>query len=584
MDRDATEPCHTLPRLPFRPPGAAAPPGSASRRPWVDRAGSKPCGPGEWRTARHGTGTCRFRRKPPAGVDAGTGQVAAAMTTVLLEWLARGDRRARQDFRGRRAGSRWQAGWRASCLACAVLVLGLGPAAAQSQTTSGTSAQSLLIPIEPPPSPIPPGTSGGYMVNLQSLGAGFGRTLADQGVYLVGKELAEPLGNVSGGIKRGGSYEGFTNVGLDLDMHRIVGVPGGAVHFLLSDIQGQSFAAYSGSTYLNNRVFAGVGPALRLNELSYEQSLFEKQLNLRIGRVPPYTQFDGSELYCTFITSLCRTPAAYTFDRGYPPYPASTYAAIAQVRIAGPVYANIAVFENEPVLSTTSHGGFPGRDWGLNYASGATIPAQLGYRTTAQQEQYPRAFDVGGFYDTGRYADPLLNAGGRNRVQFGGPSRMDNGLSQFFVQAQQMVYRPDATDRGVTLFGGANWATSGEPSVQRMVFGGAYYKGLVPGRPSDTAGLAVSLLGVNPRITERINSLLAKSTGGQASRSEVSYEVNYGLAVAPGFTFKPFLQFISHPDQSGAATLSGNNTHALFVGGLFELDATTLFGLPTLGR
>ena len=422
------------------------------------------------------------------------------------------------------------------------------------------------------------------MVNLQSLGADFGRALADHGVYLVGKQLAEPLGNVSGGIKRSGSYEGFASVGLDLDMNRIVGVPGGAVHFLMSDIQGQSFAAYSGSAYLNNRVFAGVGPTFRLNELSYEQSLFGQHLNLRVGRIPAYTQFDGSELYCTFITSLCRTPAAYTFDRGYPPYPASSYAAIAQVRIAGPVYANVAVFENEPVLSTTSHDDFPGRDWGLNYASGATIPAQLGYRTTAQQERYPRAFDVGGFYDTGRYADPLLNASGRNRIQFGGPSRTDDGLSQIYVQAQQMVYRPDTTDRGVTLFGGANWATSGEPNVQRMVFGGVYCKGIVPDRPNDTAGLAVSLLGVNPRITERVTSLLAKSTGGQASRSEISYEVNYGLAVAPGFTVKPFLEFISHPDQSGAAAPSGNNTHALFVGGLLEVDATNLFGLPTLGR
>ena len=494
-------------------------------------------------------------------------------------------RRGQQDsVPGCRAAAGWQAGWRACSLLPVVLALGLGPAIAQDQTTSGTSASSLLIPIEPPPSPILPGTSGGYMVNLKPLGAGFGRALADRGIYLVGKELAEPLGNVSGGIARGGSYEGFANIGVDLDMKRIAGVNGGAVHFLTSDIQGQSFAALSGSSYLNNRIFAGVGPTFRLNELSYEQSLFGQRLNLRIGRIPAYTQFDGSELYCTFITTLCRTPAAYTFDRGYPPYPASSYAAIAQVRIAGPAYANVGIFENEPVLSTSSHSGFPGRDWGLNYASGATIPAQLGYRTTAQQERYPRAFDVGGFYDTGRYADPLLNAAGRNRIQFGGPSGMDDGLSQLYVQAQQMVFRPDASDHGVTLFGGANWTTSGQPNVQRMVFGGIYGKGLVPRRPNDTAGLAVSLLGVNPRITERIDSLLAKSTRGQASRSEISYEVNYGLAVAPGLTFKPFLQFISHPDQSSSAVPSGSNTHALFVGGLFELDATQLFGLPTLGR
>ena len=89
---------------------------------------------------------------------------------------------------------------------------------------------------------------------------------------------------------------------------------------------------------------------------------------------------------------------------------------------------------------------------------------------------------------------------------------------------------------------------------------------------------------MNPRITERIDSTLAKTVGGQASRSEISYEVNYGLAVAPGYTVKPFLQFISHPDQAASAKPSGSNTHALFVGALFEIDAAHLFGLPTLGH
>lgn len=456
-------------------------------------------------------------------------------------------------------------------------------AQAQSQQP-GTTTPALLIPLEPP-EPLPEsGTEGGYFFNLRPLGAELGRSLADKGIYVVARNLSEGLGNVSGGSKQGGLFEGFTNLGLDLDMARIAGVKGGAIHFLVSDLQGQPFSAYSGSAYLNNRIFAGNGPALRLNELSYEQDLFDKRANLRLGRIPAYTQFDGSELYCTFITSLCRTPAAYTFDRGYPPYLASSWAAVLQVRLDGAFYGNVGVYENEPVLSTVSHHGFPGPDWGLNYANGATIPVQVGYRTTLQDEQHPRAFSVGGFYSTGSYADPLLDAGGRNRIQFGGPAKLDAGLSQVYVQGQQMVYRPDASDRGLTLFGGANWATSGQPNVERFVFGGAYYKGLFPGRPNDTAGLAVGVLGVNPRITERINSVLSKSTGGQASRSEVSYELNYGVALAPGLSIKPFLQFISHPDQSNSAAPSGGNTHALFVGALFEVDAAHLFGLPGLGR
>jgi hypothetical protein len=55
----------------------------------------------------------------------------------------------------------------------------------------------------------------------------------------------------------------------------------------------------------------------------------------------------------------------------------------------------------------------------------------------------------------------------------------------------------------------------------------------------------IGLVDVNPRLTERINSVLSKTTGGQASASEISYEVYYGIAVAPGMTLKPFFGFMS---------------------------------------
>ena len=460
----------------------------------------------------------------------------------------------------------------------------LFPAVAEAQAQTGTTYPSLLIPLEPPETFPPSGTQGGYLFNLRPLGADFGQTLADHGVYIVAKNLSDEIATVSGGAKQGLSYQGVTELGFDLDMERIAGFTGGAVHFLLDDLAGQPFYAWSGSAYLNNRLFAGDGPALRVNELSYDQNLFNQQVNLRLGRLPAYTQFDGSELYCTFITSLCRTPAAYTFDRGYPPYLASSWAAVAQIRIAGPFYANIGVYENEPVAATTNHGGFPGPDWGLNYANGATFPVQFGYRTTVQNDQYPRAFSVGGFYVTGTYADPLLNTNGQNRILAGGTAKTDYGLSQVYVQAQQMVYRPDASDRGLTLFGGANWTTSGEPNVERMVFGGAYYKGPFAQRPNDSLGFAVSLVDVNPRVTERINSVLSKTTGGQASASEISYEVYYGIAVAPGMSLKPFFGFMSHPDQANTSVPSGNLTHATYLGVLFEVDFASLFGLPTLHR
>ncbi len=58
----------------------------------------------------------------------------------------------------------------------------------------------------------------------------------------------------------------------------------------------------------------------------------------------------------------------------------------------------------------------------------------------------------------------------------------------------------------------------------------------------------------------------------------------YGIAVAPGMTLKPFFGFMSHPDQVNNPAPSGNITHAVYLGVLFEVDMAHLFGLPTLSR
>src|ERR1700742_4432647 len=99
----------------------------------------------------------------------------------------------------------------------------LCPAVAEAQAQTGSTLPPLLIPLEPPEVLPPSGTQGGYLFDLRPLGADFGRSLADHGIYIVGKNLSEGLVNVSGGLNRGAFYEGYTALGFDLDMERIAG-------------------------------------------------------------------------------------------------------------------------------------------------------------------------------------------------------------------------------------------------------------------------------------------------------------------------------------------------------------------------
>ncbi len=92
----------------------------------------------------------------------------------------------------------------------------------------------------------------------------------------------------------------------------------------------------------------------------------------------------------------------------------------------------------------------------------------------------------------------------------------------------------------------------------------------------------MSYTAVNSRVTERVNSILSRMTAGHASRGEISYQANYGIAIATGLSIKPFFEFISHPDQASIAKPTANDTHAVLVGTLFEIDPAAFLGLPAL--
>ena len=163
---------------------------------------------------------------------------------------------------------------------------------------------------------------------------------------------------------------------------------------------------------------------------------------MRLGRLPAYTQFDGSELYCTFITSICRTPAAYT----------STGATRPISPRHGP---RSRKSDRRPALQqyrrlrerTGGRHHQPRRlsrpRLGAELRQRRHFPVQFGYRTTLQNDPYPRAYSFGGFYVTGTYADPLLNTAART-ASWPAAHRRRITAEPVWIQGQQMIYRPDS--------------------------------------------------------------------------------------------------------------------------------------------
>ncbi len=91
----------------------------------------------------------------------------------------------------------------------------------------GVKAADLPSIKSPDITPAQPVVPPGYLFNLQPWGADLGRTLQNYGVYVTGRTINEGFDNISGGIKQGPLYEGYTSLGLDFDTHKLLGLPQG---------------------------------------------------------------------------------------------------------------------------------------------------------------------------------------------------------------------------------------------------------------------------------------------------------------------------------------------------------------------
>jgi porin len=303
-------------------------------------------------------------------------------------------------------------------------------------SASQASAADLGIPGSgPTKAPAQPATDG-YFFNRQPMGAEIGKTLADYGIYINGRTFNNVVSNVSGGLKTGSFYEGFTVLGVDFDLQRIAGIQGATFHFSVNDMNGQNYFPYSGGLYPFNRVWS-YNAAARLNEFSYEQTLFDDRVNIRVGRLPPGAEFDFSSVYCGFVTGFCAVPAPYAYTKAYPAYNTASWGSVMQVKLTDAYYFNVAAYENEPVLGTQGHYGWPGEDWDGDKANGVVLPMQFGYRTTYANDLHPKSWAVGFFYNTGKYSDPHYNTQGQILALNGGAPRQDQGSSGFWLQAQQ---------------------------------------------------------------------------------------------------------------------------------------------------
>jgi porin len=422
---------------------------------------------------------------------------------------------------------------------------------AQPETSSNTAA-----PDNPPAAPTiqtslgKAGDPGGIRAFLDSKGIDYSFTY-----------IGEVLGNSSGGVKQGATYEGRLDATLDIDTDKLAGWKNGTIHAEAFQIHGRGL---SGNNLLDLFTTSGIEayPDTKLYELWYEHKFMDGKFFVRLGQLAADTEFFLSQTATLFVNSSFGFPASLANDLpdGGPAYPLATpgirlkaqpndnwtfLAAVFNGDPAGPFIPGV----NNPLAQIRDRGGVAFR---LDDPPLVMTEAQYAYFQGKDAKGLPGTVKLGYLHHFGSFA--------ANDQPPGVNYRGDDGV---YGIIDQTIYRkPGTDDQGANVFLRANYLPNDRNLIDFYIDGGVSYKGLIPGRDDDTIGVAGGY--------GHISSLVSAADAPPLVRDyQALIEVTYQATVLPGFTLQPDFQYVFHPGAHGVPDPNtGLPTHDAAVFGL----------------
>ena len=375
-----------------------------------------------------------------------------------------------------------------------------------------------------------------------------GQYAVGEGLTLSANYTGEAAANTSGGIRRGSAYAGQLFLGADLDLHKMLGWNATSVHIAVTQRHGQSLASEAIGNNTSVQEIYGT-QNLHLAYFTIEKKLFGGRLELQGGRTVANIDFLNSPLYCNFQSnSACGNPTFVFKDSNFTYFPAPSWGGYAKGWVTDRLYAKAGVYEVNPNDKRASDHGI---NWSTGDATGVIVPWSLGYATTFANDNHPRNYEIGGWFDRSDYTDPLLDANGNDAVLTGLPYRTDRNRSGAYVRFNQMVWRPDMnTKRGLTVFGVAMTKLAGRVNESNFLELGAVMQGPLASREHDTLGFVINQQRFSSLALQNIQVALASvGVTTPVPDNEIMMELAYGYQLSPGIRLSPNVQYIVHPDQ-----------------------------------
>lgn len=388
----------------------------------------------------------------------------------------------------------------------------------------------------------------------QALGSIFGyRPMAlEHGITLAGTYTSTVIGSVLGGKSRGAAYMDVIFMSSIIDLGELCGLDGWSFSISARQTDGSFIGDIVGTTPVMNPV-SEANRAFRLGQLSITYEAFDSMIEISAGRLVLNNQFAHIPQASLFLnSSINGYPGSLSNDVTFTGTNSARWGALLDFQPLEYLYLLTGIFSADSSLEINR---FHGCNFSLPPRSGTVEIAEIGlftgtYSTTPEGKAAPAksgpetwfggnpgTYKVGGIVSTAAF----------DNFQTGGRSWGNWGL---YATAAQMVYREPGGmggEEGLTLFGAVTYFPPDRNYVPWFFTAGAFYQGLVPGRPRDQCGTVFSCAFFSEDLGPLARSLdVAKPT------NEMVLEFTYSISITPWAYVSPDLQVLVNPGATGA--------------------------------
>ena len=408
--------------------------------------------------------------------------------------------------------------------------------------------------------------------------AGLRSGLEKYGVNFGLQEQDEVWGNVMGGLRRGATYNGLTMASLCIDLGTKLHWQG--AHFFASGYQIHGIGPTPqlvGALQLISGIEAT--PSTKLYDLWFEDQrrLFGGTFSLRFGQEGANDEFMTTQYGGLFLNSSFGFPALPALDlpSGGPNYPLATPFVRGELR-RGEFTLLGAVYNGNPASAGTGdpqlrdfHGtAFRLNDHTLSFAELQYAPSLAPSAT----------YKLGMWIASGPFADPLTASDGlslANPASKGQPLLHATDRAVYAVIDQMVWQKPNTVSQGIAFFVQVMHAPEDRNLSDLFIEGGLNWKGIIPGRSHDAAGLAVAHAGIGAAAIKFSEDLVFYTgLGTPYSPGETVVEATYRAVLTPWLKLQPDLQYVVNP---GAGILTAQSTVPLKNALVFGVRATVNF-------